>query len=146
MKTEPEIADFRNMLQAGVLIVDALLARQQELADQAEAWIRTVASIGGTVDIEPVTRIVDEEHGQPLAAPFVLLGTIYRCSLDVDGHGVGLEVMVDDEWRHLARGFWDGISVELEGDDAGEVLAPSCTMALREALALWHSGAEETDA
>lgn len=140
MKTEHAPEDLRNLLQAGILIVDALLARQRDLADQAEQWIREVAAVGGTVDIEPVTRVVDEEHGQPLEAPFVLLGTVYRVSLDVDGRSVGLEVMVHDEWQHLAEGFWDGLNVELEGDDAGDVLAPSCTMALREALAMWQAG------
>ena len=145
MKTEVEPEDLRNMLQAGVLIVDALLARQQDLADQAERWIREVSAVGGTVDIEPVTRTAAPDAA-PLEAPFVLLGTVYRVLLDVDGRAVGLEVLDGSDWRPLARGFWDGISVELEGDDgSGDVLAPSCTLALREALRLWSAGAEPGD-
>ena len=130
------------MLQAGVLIMDSLLARQQDLADQAEAWIREVAAVGGTLDIEPVTRVAGP-FDSPLEAPFVLLGQVYRVLLDVDGEAIGLEVLSRDVWHHLARGTWDGLHVELESDDGGDVLAPSCTAALREALHLWRAEAEQ---
>ena len=137
---EPE--DLRNLLQRGVLVMDALLVRQRDIATQAEAWVRDVASIGGTLDLEPVHWTGDRE----LQAPFTLLGVIYRVVLEPDGRDLRLETLSPghdgaERWGLLARGWWDGLHVELRGPgDSGDVLAPSATLALREALALAEGG------